>query len=163
MAIVRGAILRSMTFAVLLTLGMVGCWMRRQDVRGHDCSELAKRYFRESRQHTMAEFGDYDVETQYAILICGIQYVHPPMLEWGELFAREGENVVHFLKTRLFEADDAPTIRDIVYVFTEMKRQETYDVAGDGELMRIMEDKADRISDPDWRQLVEQDMNEIRR
>lgn len=84
-------------------------------------------------------------------------------MEIGQLLAREGEKVVGFLKARLLEADDEVTIVDIVFVFTEMKIQKIYDVAGDDDLMRIIEDKVDRISNPDRRQLMEQAMNEIRR
>ena len=157
------ATIRAVGIAVLLSLGAAGCWGGRNHVRGYDCSELAKIFFRKPIKTTIAEFGDYDVEKQYAIYICGNQYMHPPMIHLAEPFASEGEKIVDFLKARLLEADDDLTVRDIVVVFAEMRIQKTYNVAGDGDLMEIMQEKVNNIKNPDWRRLVEQDLNEIQK
>lgn len=156
-------IMRAAGIVVLLSLGAAGCWGGRNHVRGYDCSELAKTFFRKPLKATIAEFGDYDVEKQYAIYICGNQYMHPPMIHLAEPFAREGEKVVDFLKARLLETDDDLTVRDIVVVFAEMRIQKTYNVAGDGDLMKIIQEKVSSMKNPDWRRLSEQELNEIRK
>jgi len=150
------------SLAVLLLLGTTGCCGGREQVRGYDCCELAKSFFRKPLKATMAEFGDFGVEKQYAIFICGNQHMHPPMIHLAEPFAREGEKVVAFLKARLLEADDDLTVRDIVLVFNWMAREKTYDVAGDGALMKILQEKIGSMEDADWRRLSEQNLNEIR-
>jgi hypothetical protein len=162
MSTVRAAIMRATSIAVLLSFGMAGYAMAGGHVRGYDCSEFAKTFFRKPLKATIAEFSDYDVDKQYAIYICGNQYMHPPMIHLAEPFAKEGEKVVDFLKARLLEASDDPTVRDIVLVFTWMARQKTYDVVGDSNLMRITEERVSRINDPDWRRLSEQNLSEIR-
>lgn len=162
MSIVRAGILTAASLALLLSLGVAGCWGGR-NVRGFDCAELANTFFRKPLRITISEFSDYDVDKQYAIYICGNQYMHPPMIHLAEPFAKQGEKVVDFLKARLLEADDDLTIRDIVLVFAEMNRQESYDVPGDSDLMRVLEEKVRSMKDPFWRQLSEQKLNRIRR
>jgi hypothetical protein len=162
MSTVRAAIIRATSIVVLLSFGMAGCAMAGDHVRGYDCSEFANTFFKKPLKATIAEFSDYDVDKQYAIYICGNQYMHPPMIHLAEPFAKEGEKVVDFLKARLLEARDDLTVRDIVLVFTWMARQKTYDVAGDSNLMRITEEKVSRMKNLDWRRLSEHDLNEIR-
>lgn len=162
MSTIMSVILKATSFSLLLLFGMAGCSSASSNVRGYDCSELAKTFFRKPLKTTLVEFGDYDVDKQYAIYICGNQYMHPPMIHLAEPFAKEGEKVVDFLKARLLEADDDLTIRDIVLVFAEMKLQKTHDVAGDSDLMRLIEEKVRGMKNPDWRQLSEQELNGIR-
>ena len=51
---------------------------------------------------------------------------------------------------------------DIVIVFEHMSRDNTYDVAGDAELMKAIEDAIRRVKAPFWRQRCEQALSEIR-
>jgi len=156
-------IMNAASLAVLLLLSATGCHGGREHVRGYNCSELAKTYFSKPLKSTIDDFSDYNVEKQYAIFICGNQYMHPPMLHLAEPFAREGEKIVPFLKARLLEADDDLTVRDIVLVFNWMAREKTYDVAGDGDLMKILQAKINSMKDADWRRLSEQNLDEIRK
>lgn len=160
MTTIRIAINGTVSAGLLLFI-LTGCLGSELHVQGYDCSELAKTYFRKSLKDTMTDFGGFEVEKQYAIYICGNQYIHPSAIHLAEPFAREGEKVVGFLKARLQEASDDFTVRDIVLVFTEMSRQKTYDVVGDNDLIRILRKKVASMKDLDWQQLSEKNLNEI--
>src|SRR5712691_5041715 len=105
-----------------------GCLAAPNYVAGHDCSELIP-FFRRPIHDQFAEFMRLDVEKKYWVYLCGNQFVHPPALYLVEPFARDGPNVVIFLRDKLSRASDDLTIRDIVRLFKEMQRQNTYDVA----------------------------------
>jgi len=107
----------------------------------------------------MANFTQFDLEKQYAIYICG-QGMEPPAIYLSKPFAREGEKVVPFLKTKLLTATDDLTIRDI---FAEMSRQKTYDVSGDVDLMKVIDESVNKEKDPYWKQLSQQMLNEIKK
>jgi hypothetical protein len=165
MSTLRAAIIRATSIAVLLSFGKAGCadvlWLAIK-FGGMTALNL-QRHFSENRlKLRLPSSVTMIVDKQYAIYICGNQYMHPPMIHLAEPFAKEGEKVVDFLKPRLLEASDDLIVRDIVLVFTWMARQKTYDVAGDSNLMRITEERVSQMKDPDWRRLSEQDLNEIR-
>jgi hypothetical protein len=103
-----------------------------------------------------------DIEKQYAIYICGNQYLEPPATYLAEPFAREGAGIVGFLKNKLSLASDDGTIRDVVLVFKAMSRQRTYNVAGDTELMKVISEAVGRVKDPFWKKTSEQFLGEIR-
>jgi hypothetical protein len=146
----------------MLALYLAGCPTRTQ-VGQYKCSDLWKSFFlKKSPETQMAEFTQYDLEKQYAIYICG-QEIEPPLIELARPFAREGEKVVPLLKAKLLAAPNDPTIRDIVNVFAEMSRQQTYDVVGDADLMNIIEKSVGRIKDPYWKQFSEKKLSQIRR
>jgi hypothetical protein len=119
-------------------------------------------YGEKSFDYRRNDFSKLSVEKQYAIYICGNQVVHPPMMYLGELFAREGEKIIGFLKVKLRETDDDATIRDLVRLFSEMSRLGTYDVAKDDELMRLISVRLAGMKDPGWREVTEQMVNRIK-
>jgi len=100
----------------------------------HTCDELADTYFRKPLQKRIDDFTSNTLAEQYNIYICGNQYREPPTLYLADPFASEGARAAAFLRERLAKARDDLTIRDIVIVFREMKRQHSYDVAGDEQL-----------------------------
>jgi len=77
-------------------------------------------------------------------------------------FTREGAGIVGFLKNKLSLASDDGTIRDVVLVFKEMSRQQTYNVGDDSKLMKVVDDRVAAMKDKDWKRLVEQRVKEIR-
>lgn len=85
------------------------------------------------------------------------------MMYLAEIFAREGNKVVGFLKTKLLEANDDLTIRDLVLVFSEMSRLKTYDVANDNELMHLISDRVGGMKDPGWKQTTREMVAEIKK
>jgi hypothetical protein len=69
----------------------------------------------------------------------------------AESFAVGGEAVAPFLKQKLAQTRSDTTVRDIITVYAEMRRQGTYDVRGDVELMKLMGDRVQAIRDEYWR------------
>ncbi|MDB5048646.1 MAG: hypothetical protein JWO30_1717 [Fibrobacteres bacterium] len=84
-------------------------------------------------------------------------------MQFGLKFALEGEHVVGYLTARLEETESEPTIRDIISVFRWMTIKKTYDVAGNTNLMKIMESKKNQIKEPMWRSFVEKELSEIKK
>jgi hypothetical protein len=159
----RVAIVIVLFLMVMSSLSSAGCTARRQ-VGAYSCSDLTDVIYGEkSLQHGETDFSNYDIDKQYAIYICGNQFVHPPMIYLGELFAREGNKVVAFLKSKLLEANDDLTVRDLVLVFSEMSRLKTYDVANDGELMYLISERVGGMKDPGWKQTTQEMVAEIKR
>jgi hypothetical protein len=130
-------------------------------VGGYDCSELTENFYGKPLKIRIAEFGNYELEKQYAIYICGNQFIEPPATYFAEPFAREGSKVVGFLKAKLSQTNDDGTIRDLILVFTEMSRQKTYAVSADRDLMKLMGASVARIKNDGWRQTTEQMLSEI--
>jgi hypothetical protein len=139
------------------------CSAAIKKVGEYSCSDLTDIIYGEkSLQYRKDDFGKYDVDKQYAIFICGNQYVHPPMMYLAELFAKEGAKVVGFLKTKLLSADDDLTVRDLIFVFTEMSRLKTYNVATDDELMHLISERLEGMKDPEWKRTTEQMVAEMK-
>lgn len=139
-----------------------GCTLAHEDSSSLDCSKLNKTFFSKPTTVQMAEFGSLDVESQYAIFICGNQVREPPSIHLATPFAKEGEAVVGFLKAKLSAARGDLTINDIILVFEQMSRGKTYNVAGDAELMKVIEGAVVRVKDSFWRQRCEQSLSQIR-
>ncbi len=128
----------------------------------YECSRLTEYFYGEPVKVRITQFSAADLDKQYAIYICGNQNLEPPAIYLAEPFAREGAGVVGFLKQKLLQANDDGTVRDIVLVFTEMSRKRTYDVAGDGNLMRVVDDRVAAMKDEGSKRLVQQNVKEIR-
>ncbi|KJV34833.1 hypothetical protein [Luteibacter yeojuensis] len=126
------------------------------------CQAWLGAFFGDSTTARDEAFKSYDMESQYQIVMCGNQVLHPPAMELATLFAGQGAAVVPLLKAKLSRADDDLTIRDIVYVFSEMKRLHAYDPAGDAELSMLMARKVDGMHYNGWKTLVQADLNEMR-
>lgn len=151
----------SLACAAMLML-VSSCTPANEDLSSLECSKLNKTFFSKPTTVQMAEFGSHDVESQYAVFICGNQVREPPSIHLATPFAREGEAVVGFLKAKLAAARGDLTIRDILLIFAEMARHKIYDVAGDADLMRVIESGVSRMKDDFWRQHGEQSLSEIR-
>lgn len=146
---------------VLMLLWLVGSFFFPSLQAGEiDCSPWVETFFRKPFKVQEAEFVDYEVTTQYEIYLCGNQVIHPP-IRYVDLFARQGEKAVGFLKTKLAQATHDLTIRDIVNVFHRMQRQKTYAVAHDRELMDLMTASVRKIKDDGWRDTSEKMLAEI--
>lgn len=119
-----------------------------------DCAYHLKTFFTLSRKAQLEEFERFELAEQYKIFICGNQVVHPPVMELAYPIARRGESAVPFIKDRLTETKDDPTVRDIVRIFAAMQSQGTYDVYADRELSMLVWDRIAAIKDPEWRRIV---------
>jgi hypothetical protein len=125
------------------------------------CSSLTSYFYGDPMKVRMARFAAADLEKQYAIYICGNQFREPPAMYFAGPFAQEGRRAVDFLKPKLDKATDDATIRDIINVFSEMKRRGTYEVAQDAALMQVIHASVGRIRNPFWKRFVEQIVSEI--
>jgi hypothetical protein len=125
------------------------------------CSPVAEEFIHKPMAEQLAKFRDRKLEEQYEIYICGTQVVHPPLLHLAQRFARDGETAVGFLRSRLEQAHDDATIRDITMVFVEMSRQGTYPVGGDAALMKTINESTARIKDKGWRTYTTNQVNSI--
>jgi hypothetical protein len=119
-------------------------------VNGTDCAELARTFFQLPDRIQTEELLRSDIETRYAIYLCGNQYMRPATQYLAEPFARGGKSVADFLRSKLAQANDDLTVRDIVRVFEEMSRSGTYDVANDRELMQLISARAEAMKDAEW-------------
>jgi hypothetical protein len=135
----------------MLFAGMSGCiWYRKNiEVGGYDCSSLedSRIFSGKSEIARVEEFTHYDVEKQYAVFICGMEYTYSRAFEFLKAFALEGRKVISFVKARLIETHDDRTIHDIVSLLYEMQWVKSYDVAGDEELMRYAHERVQGMQD----------------
>jgi hypothetical protein len=154
--------LKAAVTGALSVLSAAGCSASNPQVGEYTCSQLTEYFYGKPLKERVAQFVAADLEKQYAIYICGNQYLEPPAMYLAKPFAREGSSAVGFLKTKLSQASDDGTIRDLVLVFEEMSKQRTYDVAGDGDLMGVIAASVGRVKDADWRQACERSLGEIR-
>ncbi len=138
------------------------CAAATEDSSSLGCSKLNKTFFSKPTTVQMAEFGSLDIESQYALFICGNQVREPPSIHLATPFAKEGAAVVDFLQAKLAAARGDLTIRDILLVFAEMSRRKTYAVADNSDLMKVITEAIGRVKDADWKKVCEQSLSEIR-
>lgn len=140
-----------------------GCTAENADFSKLSCATFARTFFEKPISVQMSEFSNYDVESQYAIYICGSQTREPPSIHLAIPFAKEGKTVTELLKEKLSATQSDLTIRDILFVFEEMSRQKTYNVAADNDLMKAINVAVMRVKDPFWKKSCEQSLEEIRK
>jgi hypothetical protein len=162
MPAVKRTSIEAVSLSVLSLLSATSCAAENMRVGEYKCSQLTEYFYGKPLNVRVSQFVAADLEKQYAIYICGNQYLEPPAAYLAESFAREGAGIVGFLKNKLSLASDDGTIRDVVLVFEEMSRQRAYNVAGDTDLMKVITEAVDRVKDPFWKKTAEQSLGEIR-
>ncbi len=162
MPTVRRVSIGAASLWVLSLLSATGCAAANMRVGEYKCSQLTEYFYGKPPNERVSQFVASDLEKQYAIYICGNQYLEPPATYLAEPFAREGGRIVGFLKAKLMAAHGDLTIRDILLVFSEMSRRKSYNVAGDTDLMKVITEGVDRVKDPFWKKTSEQSLDEIR-
>jgi len=126
------------------------------------CEGTVDTILKLSRVDQMERFDRINLDEKYQWLICGNQFVHPPMIELTSAFAELGPTAVAYLKPNLETAEGDLTIRDVVLVFSSMQALGTYDVASDAELMKLLDDNVARMSDPGWKGWALDELERIR-
>ena len=116
-------------------------------------NELEIAVDRLDRIHTQLEEAQ-GVRITYRIGFVDSQFAKP--------LALEGEKIIGMLKAKLTDAHDDWTIDDIVYLLNDMASRETYDVAGDEELMRLVDERVKGMKDPRIKEMTEKDVDLIR-
>lgn len=137
------------------------CAIVNDDLSHLNCSAFADTFFRKPVTSQADEFIEQDVETQYAIYICGCQTREPPSIHLAVPFAKKGREAAGLLKEKLSHSRSDATTRDILFVFEQMAIQKSYDVAGDRDLMKVMDAAVNRTKDPFWKKQNEQVYHEI--
>lgn len=130
-------------------------------LRRHKCDAWVTTFFRMSTKEQIAKFTEYDLENKFSILICGNQVIHPPATYLAGPFARQGADAVTFLRDKLMQSPDDFTVRDIVLVFSEMSKLQTYNVKADKKLIELINSKVGAIKNNDWRKISEDRVREI--
>lgn len=148
--------LRFLYFCLFFYILIGSCYINASEYsKSNQCCNWTTTFFRMPTKEQIEQFGSYDTKTQYDIFICGNQIIHPPAIYLARPFALEGEKVAKFLKKKLSQTKDDKTVRDIILVFMRMCILNSYDVSSNSELMSLIKDKAERIKDDDWRNVVE--------
>jgi hypothetical protein len=161
MPAVKISFIGAVSLGALLILCVTDCSAADLHVGTYKCSQLTEYFYGKPLKARLAQFADADLDKQYAIYICGNQYLEPPATYFARLLAREGGKVVGFLKKKLSQANDDGTIRDVIAVFAEMNGQKTYAVSDDQELMKLMTGSVARMRDDGWRRITEGMVSEI--
>jgi hypothetical protein len=134
------------------------CAIAAEQKPWHAYQRVVDAFYEKSLKERISDFPRYSFEERYAIYLYGNQVQHPPAIYLADPFAAQGKSIVLLLSDRLRAATDDLTIRDIVMVFSAMGRAKTYDVAGDEQLMKLLEGSAKRMKDRDWKALVEKEI-----
>lgn len=127
----------------------------------NECRPLMQTFFQMPLRERMKKFASHEVEDQYRVFICGNQFMHPPAIYLAGPFAQQGAPAATFLKTKLANTKDDLTIRDIVLVFTEMKRRNTYDFSEDQALVTLISDRIGEMKNKDWKSVAQENFSEI--
>jgi len=134
--------------------------MLRDELDG--CPDVAEQYLAPPDDEAIRAFHTLDLSRQYQVFICASQYVRPPLSEFQVAFASGGDRVAEFLVQQLGSGVDDLTFRDIVYVFSAMQSQGTYDVASETLFLRWLEARAEAMGNPEWREHVTEVVQELR-
>ena len=139
----------------LIIACLLGCSSASGARDDFGCDELARTFFRQPLEIQVTEFARRELNDQYALFICGNQFMRPPAQYLAEPFARRGGEIVTFLRLKLAQAQNDLTIRDIVLVFAEMNRQKSYPVWKDADLVRELREAAARMKNQDWKDITQ--------
>ncbi len=127
--------------ACVLLLLATGCRGSATEVDGYRCADFVRSsvYYGRSVEVRLAEINSYPIDKQYAVFICGVQYVRPPQWEAAQPFAAHGNATAEFLVRKLPLVRDDTTIENIVTLVGDMDARGVYETAKDSELARALE------------------------
>lgn len=156
MRIINNAVFWFFTFASIC----IGCACNGISESSFPCRKYAKQFFEQPSDKRVIEFGKLDIETQYCIFLYGNQVIHPPAIYLATEFAKQ-PSILPFLTNKLKETKDDLTIRDIVYVISELERMKLYAVGRDKNLMVLLNYKANEMKSEGWRKLTIETLNDL--
>src|SRR5690349_7961374 len=88
---------------------------------GVTLTQTHREFFRLTTDEQVEKFHNYDLSTQYELLIIGNQLIHPPLIFLTREFAKNGAPAVPFLYDKLASAKKEVTVRDIANTLTRMQ------------------------------------------
>lgn len=134
----------------LVVLAVTGC-AAAADIDA--CAGVDQTLFQGSTLASRIQrFEAMPLESQYRTYVCGNQKIHPPAVYLAAPLAAHGSSAVEYLVTKLEDAADDLTIRDIAAVFAEMSRSGTYSVGKDKRVTDLLRLKISGMKSPAWQQ-----------
>lgn len=121
---------------------LIGCASNLGEVWA---TRMIEDFYRLSTSEQLKAFKNYSVEEQYDLFLFGNQAVHPPAIYLVRLFSEKGAEIVPFLKSKLINARDRATIRDITSILSELSYLKLCNVQGDAGLLNVLEQKANSM------------------
>lgn len=146
---------------VVALLASCAGWTKNVDIPSRQCKELSKSFFKQSQWEMVDSLASLGLEMQYAIYLCGNQYIHPPIQGLVKPFAAQGRPVADLLRNKVATARSDLTVRDIVRAFVEMKRQQTFVARDDADLMRVLDARIESMKSPEWKAITREMYSEI--
>ena len=140
-------------FSILL----IGCVSNGPDMK---YEKMISTFFKMTSTEQIEQFSGYRLDEQYEIFIFGNQVVHPPAVYLAEPFAEGGVDIIPFLKSKLESTQKDVTIRDIVTIFSEMRRLKIHDFSKDQGLIELIENKVNAM-DGIWKDTAQKMVSEI--
>ena len=101
----------------------------------------------------LKKFNSSHIDKKYELVIVGNQIIHPPQMGLIEDFAKQGESSVTFLLEKLEKTDNELTVRDIIFVFRDMKLFKSYDISENNKAMYIIHEKIINMKS-DWKSVA---------
>jgi len=143
---------------LLLCIFLAGCISNTTEIAPR---QFHRDFFKLPVSEQVRQFHEYDLETQYELLIVGNQVAHPPAFYLTTGFAAQGESVISFLTDKLDETRSDLTVRDIVAVLAKMQHLQSYDVGNDVHLMTLVEERVAAMRSQ-WKPVTQRMVEEIR-
>lgn len=149
--------------ACVLLLLATGCGASTTEVDGYKCADFVRSsvYSGKSIEERMVEINGFPIDKQYAVFICGVQYVRPPQWEAAQPFAAHGDAAATFLVRKLPLVRDDITIENIVTLVGDMNARGVYRIANDSELARALERAVAGMTDQVQRKRTETALNQL--
>lgn len=131
-------------------------------VDGVDVS-AAREFYSQPTSVQQKTLRQRQLEDQLGLFFFGNQVRHPPAIYLARCFALNGESAVELLRSRLKEASDDLTVRDIAMLLATIDAMRQYDVANDAKLMAALKSRVAQMRDAGWRDTAEQQVASIGR
>ena len=136
---------------------LFGCVSRNADVAP---SQFDGDFFRLSTSEQIRRFQGYDLEIRYELLVVGNQIVHPPAIYLVQEFAKQGPSAIPFLQSKLAQAKEEASIRDIVAILAEMHRLKSYDESINTSMKALVENRVSSMQGQ-WKPVTQRMLQEI--
>lgn len=143
----------------LLFTPLFGCGFGESDLTS---SQFDRDFFHQSTDAQAKAFREYDLRTQFELLIVGNQIVHPPAMYLVTEFAKQGSAAIPFLRDRLASTKKEVTVRDVVAILAEMHRLRSYEASNDASLMELVEVRVSGMQGQ-WKDITQSMVEEIRK
>lgn len=116
----------------------------------------ARDFYNQPTSVQQRTFRHHSIDEQLVLYYYGNQVHHPPALYLANCFALNGQPAVELLRSKLKEAHDDLTVRDIAKLLVTIDAMGTYDVAGDATLLELLKSRVAEMRDAGWRDTAQQ-------